>query len=245
MGTAPRSVAPEMLDHLAPDDPRARRSRGDLRRIHRMMGSVRILKNAITRLGLTVPPRRILELGAGDGSLMLRVAPLLPPVTAGVELILLDRHDLLDVTTLDAYAKMGWTARVLQTDVLAWAQARMVPRYDLCVASLFLHHFRGEELAVLLPAIAARVTAFVAYEPSRRGLAPIASRLVGLIGANAVTREDAVTSVTAGFCGHELSHMWPNTDNEWVVLEYAAAPFAHCFAAVRAAVPKSVGNRDY
>ena len=39
----PRVLEPETLDHLAPDDPVAQRSRRDLRRVNAFMGARRIL----------------------------------------------------------------------------------------------------------------------------------------------------------------------------------------------------------
>jgi SAM-dependent methyltransferase len=226
-------VQPEVLDDLPPDDPRARRARRDLRRVHRAMGSVTVLRRAITRLRLVTPPRRILELGAGDGTLLLRLAGALAPPWSGVELTLLDRHDLLDSPTREAYRRLDWSVGVDCTDVLAWAASPPAARYDLCVANLFLHHFEAAALARLLAAAAARCDALVACEPQRDALARLGSRLVGLIGANAVTREDAVKSVDAGFAGRELTAAWPPGD--WRLDEYRALPFTHCFTAVRAA----------
>src|SRR5690606_611777 len=46
----PRVVLPEILDSLPPDDPRAIRSRGDLRRINRLMGSLGWLLRALDAL---------------------------------------------------------------------------------------------------------------------------------------------------------------------------------------------------
>ena len=71
-----RTVAPETLDALPADDPRAVRSRGDLRRIHVAMGTTGVLARAL-REALPSPPGRplrLLELGAGDGRQMLAVA---------------------------------------------------------------------------------------------------------------------------------------------------------------------------
>ena len=70
----PRRVEDELLDTLAVDDPRAQRSRADLRRIHRAMATLPILLRAVDRGTAGTAPRTMLELGAGDGSLMLRVA---------------------------------------------------------------------------------------------------------------------------------------------------------------------------
>lgn len=242
---AARSIIPELLDELPPGDPRARRSRRDLQRVHRAMGSVLILRRAIARLRLAKPPRRILELGAGDGTLLLRLAHALEPPWRGVELALLDRHDLLTPATRDAYRHLDWTATAVCTDVFEWAAAPACDQYDLCVANLFLHHFEESALAVLLAAAAARCNAFVACEPRRDAMARVGSRLVGLIGGNAVTREDAVKSVAAGFSARELTAAWPSDGGSgWVVDEFRALPFTHCFTAVRTGARRS-GNAGH
>lgn len=235
MPAAPRIVLPELLDELDPNDPRAKRSRRDLRRVHRAMGSLSILREAIGRLRLRVPPTRILELGAGDASLLLRLART-QPEWRGAELSTLDRLDLVSRDTRERYDQHGWKLTVLQADVVEWAQADHSQHFDLCVTSLFLHHFDVETLHTLTGAIAARCDAFVACEPRRNAFARLGSRLIGFLGANAVTRGDAVKSVAAGFLDQEVTAIWPNSQADWWCEEYAAPPFTHCFAAARKSV---------
>jgi hypothetical protein len=223
---------PEQLDHLEPDDPRAQRSRRDLQRIHWAMGTMHALRLGVTRLNLAQPPRRILELGAGDGTLLLRLARSYADAWPAVELTLLDQHDLVSAQARAAYQALGWRVSVLKSDVLAWSRMPS-PRYDLCVTTLFLHHFVGKDLGDILAAVAARSAAFVACEPRRNAWTYLASQLVGLIGANQVTRGDAVSSVAAGFSGRELTQLWPAGD--WVLDETVALPFTHCFSACRRA----------
>jgi SAM-dependent methyltransferase len=234
MIATPRAVLPELLDELEPTDPRAIRSRRDLQRVHRAMSSLSILKHAITRIRLARTPKRILELGAGDGSLLLRLAQTLKPQWHGVGLTVLDRHDLMRSETRREYERLEWEVTVLREDALAWAVERHSPHADLCITTLFLHHFATEELRALIAAIAGAADAFVACEPRRNTLARIGSQLVGLLGVNEVTRGDAVKSVAAGFNGQELTSLWPRADHEWVLNEFAALPFTHCFTAVRA-----------
>jgi SAM-dependent MidA family methyltransferase len=77
---AQRIVTAETLDHLAPSDPAALRSRRDLVRVHRAMATRSILLQAWTELmhSCQSKPLRILEIGAGDGTLLLGVARALP-----------------------------------------------------------------------------------------------------------------------------------------------------------------------
>lgn len=233
-----RIVKAELLDEMDPDDPQAQRSRMDLRRIHTVMGTPAILRAAIARLGLAVPPRRILELGAGDGTLLLRVARAFAHRWPAVELTLLDRQDLLRTETRKGYHSLGWHVCVATMDVLDWTQAPDLTHYDLCVTTLFLHHFSEQQLRAILAAVAARSEAFVACEPRRDAWGWVGSRLVGAIGGNRITRSDAVTSVAAGFAGHELGRAWPDSPDCWDLRESRVFPFTHCFSA-RARAPAS------
>jgi hypothetical protein len=233
MAASSRVVAPELLDELAPQDPRAERSRRDLRIIHKFMRSASILRRLIANLELTAPPRRIIELGAGDGTLLLAVARSLVPRWAGIELTLLDRVDLLADRTREAYARLGWEVRPVRSDVMDWVRSAAGAPYDLCFASLFLHHFEGPHLKFLMRGIAQRTHAFVASEPRRDAVGRMAALAVGLIGANAVTRGDAAKSVAAGFRDHELAAAWEDAGIDWKIQEFRAAPFTHCFTAVR------------
>ncbi|MGH8202050.1 MAG: methyltransferase domain-containing protein [Steroidobacteraceae bacterium] len=180
---------------------------------------------------MTRQPRRILELGAGDGSLMLRLAQSLRPLWRDVEVTFIDRQDLIGPEVRKPLELLGWDIRVLRMDVLDWARASSDQQYDLCVATLFLHHFQSSALEQLLRAVAARCRAFVACEPRRNRSAWIGSHLLGFLGANRVTREDGVTSVGAGFAGHELTALWPRSYESWRLREYFAWPFTHCLVA--------------
>jgi hypothetical protein len=237
--TIPRIVAAETLDHLAADDPAAIRSRRDLMRVHRAMGTRTLYTRALRAL-LPAPqdaaPLRLLELGAGSGTLMLGVARKLAPAWPQVELTLLDRQDVVGSETIAAYAALGWAAAPRRIDVLDWA-AGAPERWDLITTSLFLHHFEGAALDALLGAITARTDRFFACEPLR-GRWPLAgSHLIFGLGANAVTRNDAVLSVHAGFCGRELTALWPDPAGAWRTEEYDAGLFGHCFCAQRDRAP--------
>ena len=69
-----RIVQPELLDTLPPDDPRAVRSRRDLRRVNGWMRNHAIMADALKNALNGRAPGQITELGAGDGNFLLRVA---------------------------------------------------------------------------------------------------------------------------------------------------------------------------
>jgi hypothetical protein len=234
----PRIVTAETLDNLDPNDPAAQHARRDLRRVHAAMRTRSILRGALASMPALrhrARPLRMLELGAGDGHLMLGVARASSRDWPPVQLRLLDRHAVVDADTLAGFSALGWTATQAVTDVFDWARERTDPdsHWDVIVANLFLHHFEAAPLTTLLAAIATRTDHFVAIEPRRSRLSWVGSHWVGALGANAVTRDDAVISVNAGFTGNELSQCWPQSTVPWTLREAPAGLFSHRFVATR------------
>jgi hypothetical protein len=240
-----RIVEPERLDDLAPDDPLAIDSRRDLRRVHRAMRSLAILKNAVSRLSGARQPRRILELGAGDGSLLLRLARAMRSQWGKMEVTLLDRQNILSPSVRQGFLDLNWHVTVMCMDALEWAQSPSAQHYDLCVTTLFLHHFESPALARLLLGIATQADALIACEPRRNRIARLGSRLIGLLGANAVTREDGMKSVAAGFNDRELTELWSQVPGDWRTNEYGAWPFTHCFWAARANLGAAAARHEH
>lgn len=227
----PRLLEAEILDDLEADDPRAVRSRRDLRRINRVMGSAGILARALA--SAHAAPRRMIEFGAGDGELMLRLARRLSSRWPQVHVVLLDCKDLVSQETRDGFAGLGWTVETLQVDIEDWIAHAGQQRFDIALANLFIHHFGSEQIGRLFEAVSRRADMLVACEPKRARLPLLASRMVGLLGANEVTRTDAVLSVKTGFDGRELSELWPSVAPGWELNERHAGLFSHLFVARR------------
>ncbi len=237
MSIAQRRVEPEWLDTLVPDDPRAIRSRADLRRIHRLMAARSLLGRPLLRLLAQAPDAPLLELGAGDGALALCLARGLSLCSPGRTLRLLDLQPSIAADTHAALHRLGWAVEVIRADVLQWlpagqASANHGGERPIVFANLFVHHFCGERLQALLTGIAATAQAFVCLEPRRSTTALAGSRLLAVLGCNDVTRHDAVISVRAGFAGRELSDAWPDPHG-WHLDEGAAGPFGHRLVATR------------
>jgi hypothetical protein len=230
----PRRVTPEILDELPASDPRARRSRADLRRINRIMAAVTWLKRGLRAAGRPPHARGVVELGAGDGTLALRLARGLGSSWLGTHLTLLDLEPIVADKTAEAIRACGWTLEVVAADALDWLARARQERFGVVFANLFVHHFEGERLTSLLGGIAANADAFVCCEPRRSRFALAGSRLLGLIGCNEVTRHDAVVSVQAGFRGGEIGSAWRGAvAGRWVLSETAAGAFSHLFVARR------------
>jgi hypothetical protein len=228
---APRVVEPEWLDELPGDDPRALRSRADLRLVNTWMRQAGIMARALLQHRGHAAPEKLIDLGAGDGSFMLGVAQRLAPHWRNVTAILLDRQDLVTDATIRGFSALHWRAVTVSADVFDFLSRTKPSDADVLTANLFLHHFHQDRLAELLVAISRSAPLLVACEPRRDRFALLGSRMVWAIGCGAVTRHDAVASVRAGFGADELSALWPARDFD--LHEYRAWPFTHCFVARR------------
>lgn len=216
--------------------PLARRARIDLRRLNRLLGHARMITGPfdehVNLEIVRVRSLRICELGAGDGSLLLELAGLWSELGITGDAELIDLHYLLAEETRRAFAMLGWTATPVVVNARTWL-AQSEEACDVILANLFLHHFRSNELGEMFRQIAARTDFFIACEPRRTAWATAASRCLGLLGCNAVTRHDAPLSIRAGFDGKELSALWPDPKN-WILSEGPSGPFTHRFFARRA-----------
>ena len=185
-----RVVEPEILDHLPADDPAAIRSRAELRLINGIMGNHRWIMRRLKRL--IRPGWRVLELGAGDGTLcggLLDTSICEPRRITAIDLA--PRPD-------DLHSGVTW----LQQSIFEMAQ---LPPAEIVIANLFLHHFEAGQLATLGSKLSPNTQIVLACEPARKWFHLAQGRLLAaLAGFNEVTNHDMLTSIRAGFVRNEL-----------------------------------------
>jgi 2-polyprenyl-3-methyl-5-hydroxy-6-metoxy-1,4-benzoquinol methylase len=222
-----RRLAPEILDGLAAEDPRAIASRRDLRHINALMFQAPIMASLLRKF-VPKPPGRILEIGAGDGSFMLAVARRMAKHWPEVELVMLDRVELVTAQLRNDFGALGWTIEGVAADVFDWAETTEGKPFDAITANLFLHHFDDAGLVRLFSLLMPKARLLLATEPRRAKPALAAARFLPAIGVNDVTRNDAAQSVRAGFRDSELSDLWRAADGR-PIKERRAGLFSHIF----------------
>jgi hypothetical protein len=180
-----RRLVPELLDSIKASDPRAIRSRRDLRLINAFLGNERwIVRQLAAQRRLS---EGVIELGAGEGHLTRRIFNSLP-MTRATGLDLAPRPDNLP-------ASVGW----VQGD---FSQTLLETEGDACIGNLILHHFDAAGL-VSLGALLQRFRLLIFSEPLRAPL-PLALAHLVLPLAGEVTRHDMPASIRSGFRKGEL-----------------------------------------
>lgn len=184
-----RRVQPELLDSLPFHHPDAIRSRRDIRLINGLMGNFRWLRGQLSRQ--LRPGDRVLELGAGDGTLTRSL--LSRRILRPDQLLALDLHP----PPPDWPAAATW----LQQDLFAGP----LPEADIVIANLFLHHFEDSQLARLGELISPRTRLLLLSEPERRRRYLWTGPLLRYVfRLNHVTVYDMRVSIRAGFRSSEL-----------------------------------------
>jgi 2-polyprenyl-3-methyl-5-hydroxy-6-metoxy-1,4-benzoquinol methylase len=220
-----RVVEAELLDELPAEAPDARASRSDLVRVNRLMRHKQLIREELPRY-IT----RVVDLGAGDGTLALSVVQNHPATVKHI--VLVDRQRVVSEATLHDFKGSNIEVEVAATDVFDWLQQPRKNESTAIIANLFLHHFEAPALQKLLTLTAPCCDVFIACEPRRGAWPAFAASLLGFIGCNHVTRHDARISVRAGFRGRELTVLWPK-GSLWRLYERKAGLFSHLFVAER------------
>jgi len=196
-----RTLVPELLDSLDPQDPDAIRSRSDLRRLDCFLGGSRwILRKA--RLHPEAARAGIVELGAGEGILCNRLAADFPGST---------------ITGLDLVSAPSGLNRRIRWVPGNIFQTLGAQQAGIAVGNLILHHFPSSELQ-LLGTILREFRVLIFSEPRRcrRALA-LSFFCRPFIGR--ITRHDMPASIRAGFRRGELAAALGLPQNEWHIHE--------------------------
>lgn len=209
-----RLLVPELLDSMDAADPRAIRSRLDLRFINLFLGNERWISSMLREHCLEI--HSLLELGAGDGHLLKRLHSILPEaIISGLD---------LSARPEGLPSGIHWIrGNFLETltDVKA----------DACIGNLILHHFDSEALRTLGGKLQEfRLLLF--SEPLRKTL-PMRLARMALPLAGEVTRHDMPVSIRAGFLKGELPSLLGLDPGLWNVKEYESERGSLRFMAIR------------
>ncbi|MEI8293987.1 MAG: class I SAM-dependent methyltransferase [bacterium] len=210
-----RVIIPEILDSLNPADPRARRSRRDLRWIDLCLGNSRWILSQLKKQ--SPASSRIVEIGAGEGGLCQSIQAAFPPAK---------------LTGLDLVPRPTSLPEEIEWVSGDFFQTLPETDADTCVGSLILHHF-GEGA---LRDLGHRFQSFrrlLFCEPLRSRRPLLLSRVASVFMGE-VTRHDMPTSIRAGFRPGELQALLGLDSKKWLVHESISQTMTLRFAAAKA-----------
>ncbi|WP_411825519.1 class I SAM-dependent methyltransferase [Luteolibacter sp. AS25] len=177
-----RKLTPELLDHLPHDDSGAISSRKDLRRINFFMGNEAWIVRQIP-----VATKHVVEIGAGDGNLISKIAKLHPDsVAEAYDLAPKPRH-------------LPEAVRWIRGNIF---EQEPPSRGGVLIANLFLHHFTDSQLSDLVNWFP-KFDTLIFNEPLRSNTPLVLGKMAHPF-IHPITRHDMRVSIEAGFIAGEL-----------------------------------------
>ncbi len=197
-----RVVLPEILDQLPEDHPDALANRRDMRRLNCLMGNFRWIAGRLQEQALPSHIQRV-EIAAGDGGLaphLLKVSPL-----AGQ----------WKMTGVDFWKRPDCWPQSWQWEQADALEADAVGAAEVVIANHIFHQFSDESLQALGHRLQTKAKLLIINETCRKPIHLWQARFLGLLGMNYVSRQDALTSIRAGFRDEELPALLGLSPEEW------------------------------
>ena len=196
-----RVVEPEFVDQLPPDHPDVVRSRIDLKVINFLMGNERWIARQVREFP-EVRARGVLEIGAGEGTLLERLGK---------------AHPGIPLKACDLAPRPGWLPEEIAWDQRDVFECLAESSGGILAANLFLHHFEEPELSRFGP-LMRNFEVICINEPFRTAQTITDARFMRPFVGRA-TKHDMVVSIRAGFVPGELPELLGLDAAEWKVHE--------------------------
>jgi ubiquinone/menaquinone biosynthesis C-methylase UbiE len=205
MLTPKRIYEEEMLDAGEGTDKDVAHSLSDLRRINRFLGGRRVIMRALGSCleGAHVEKISLLDVGTGSADIPMEVAADCQDRELEAFIAAVDLSER-NLRVSRARLNVGEHIHLVQADSL---KLPFVSRsFDFVTASLFLHHFRDEDVVRLLSDFGRIARRAVIVNDLVRNLVPYYfTRIAGpILGWSFLTRNDAPVSVLRGFTTDEM-----------------------------------------
>lgn len=205
VNTTHRSTKTELMDDFSINGELLRDTLDKLGNINKWLGGNRITINGIAQL-LTNKPKdkvyTIVDLGCGHGELLRLVAYFGRKNNYQFRLIGIDANqDAIEYAKelSTAFPELNFEKLDIFSDQFEALQ------YDIVLNTLFLHHFRNEEILKLLEDLCKRATLGVVVNDLHRSkIAYGLFKLLGLTISNPMIVEDGLTSILRSFKRKDL-----------------------------------------
>jgi len=208
MLTPKRIYEEELLDAGEGTDDDVARSLSDLRRVNRFLGGKRVVLRAISSCLDDTSVERISLLDVGTGSADLPMAVASSCKARGLETFIA-AVDISERNLRISRERLGVSSEVhlVRADSLRLPFAAR--SFDFVTASLFLHHFRDDDVVRLLADFGRVARRAVIVNDLVRNLVPYYFTRIAfpLLGTSFLTQNDGPVSVLRGFTPQEMNDL--------------------------------------
>ncbi|WP_298893754.1 methyltransferase domain-containing protein [uncultured Psychroserpens sp.] len=208
VNTKYRSDAEEIMDDLDYNGPILHDALDKLAKINQWLGGNKVTLNGLKKALKNYPkekPITIIDLGCGGGDMLRAVSQFGKRNGYNFQLLGIDaNHHTIDYakTSSKAYKNIEFKA----IDIFSENFKQL--NYDLVLTTLFLHHFKEDELVSFLkPVLVKAKLGIVVNDLHRHKLAYYLFKLLCLTIKNKTIIKDGLTSVLRGFKRQELIHI--------------------------------------
>jgi ubiquinone/menaquinone biosynthesis C-methylase UbiE len=208
MLTPKRIYQEELLDAGEGTDDDVARSLSDLRRVNRFLGGRKVVLRAISSClqGTNLEQVSLLDVGTGSADMPMAVAESCK--ARGLETFIA-AVDISERNLRVSRAQLGVSSEIhlIRADSLRLPFAAR--SFDFVTASLFLHHFRDDDVVRLLADFGRIARRAVIVNDLVRNLVPYYfTRIAGpILAASFLTRNDGPVSVLRGFTPDEMNDL--------------------------------------
>ncbi|WP_339895627.1 methyltransferase domain-containing protein [uncultured Algibacter sp.] len=208
LDTTYRSSETELMDDFSMKGDLLRDTLDKLGNINKWLGGNRITLNGIEQLLKQQPKNKtytILDLGCGHGDILRLVADYGRKHNYSFNLVGIDANqDAVDYATelsVD-YPELSFR----NEDVFSEAFQEL--DYDVVLTTLFLHHFKEEDIKTLLSNLSKKANlGIVVNDLQRSEIAYGLFKILGLVISNHMIKEDGLTSILRAFKREDLVHI--------------------------------------
>lgn len=208
LDTTYRSSETELMDDFSMKGDLLRDTLDKLGNINKWLGGNRITLNGIEQLLKQQPKNKtytILDLGCGHGDILRLVADYGRKHNYSFNLVGIDANqDAVDYATelsVD-YPELSFR----NEDVFSETFKEL--DYDIVLTTLFLHHFKEEDIKTLLSNLSKKANlGIVVNDLQRSEIAYGLFKILGLVISNHMIKEDGLTSILRAFKREDLVHI--------------------------------------
>ncbi|GGI56213.1 methyltransferase domain-containing protein [Winogradskyella haliclonae] len=206
--TTYRSNKTEIMDDFSMKGELLRDTLDKLGNINKWLGGNRVTLNGVKKILHGLPKDltyRIVDLGCGHGDILRLIADYGRREGYKFELIGIDANqDAIDYAT---ELSVDYSELSFETKDIFSKEFKELD-YDIALATLFLHHFKTEELEVLLKQLLSKAKlGLVINDLHRSEMAYGLFRLLSLAISNQMIVEDGLTSILRAFKRKDLEHL--------------------------------------